>query len=298
MSYQRRNFFVLLALVLIVSLVSAYFLLFHYPRKVRQVEKKIKQTKKEIAALDGIEKQYEMVVQLIAQKEKKIAQNDKQISVEVTPAQSYDYLNRIIQYSGIVDFDLYFAGKQKTKAYGYNIYQIKGESYFSNLFRFIWYIERGPQIYKIKKLVMRGVENIDPEEGYFQLLIPFEMELWALYADLPDLPKVKRSLGDVRVVKAHNMFYPYLRSNLPPNVDGLVEAERAELRAIVSGKALIADHNGNVHMLKEGDRVYLGYVSKIDPAANEVEFTLNKGGIVERFVLKMQFGNQKREKIR
>jgi len=38
--------------------------------------------------------------------------------------------------------------------------------------------------------------------------------------------------------------------------------------------------------LEEGDEVYLGYVTKIVPEEGRVEFTLNKGGIVERFELR------------
>ena len=103
---------------------------------------------------------------------------------------------------------------------------------------------------------------------------------------------MKRTLNNVRFASARDPFYPYIRANIPPNFDGLLEAERAELRAIVAGKALIADHTGVVHMLKPGDEVYLGYVSRINPEKNEVEFTLNKGGIIEKFVLKLSFDKQ------
>ncbi len=41
--------------------------------------------------------------------------------------------------------------------------------------------------------------------------------------------------------------------------------------------------------MQEGDKVYLGYVSKIDAEDNQVVFILNKGGIVERFTLKLGF---------
>ena len=54
-------------------------------------------------------------------------------------------------------------------------------------------------------------------------------------------------------------------------------------------KALIADNSGKIHELAEGDRVYLGYLNKINVEKNEVGFVLNKGGIVERFTLKIRF---------
>ena len=58
---------------------------------------------------------------------------------------------------------------------------------------------------------------------------------------------------------------------------------------MLPGKAILVDHLGKIHVLKEGDEVYLGYLTKIDVPNNRVEFTLNKGGIVERYSLTLPF---------
>ena len=72
----------------------------------------------------------------------------------------------------------------------------------------------------------------------------------------------------------------------------LPEVERADLKAIVNDKVLIADVEGNIHELKEGDKVYLGYLKRIKPDDNEAHFILNKGGIVEKFSLHIRFGEE------
>ena len=50
---------------------------------------------------------------------------------------------------------------------------------------------------------------------------------------------------------------------------------------------LVRDRKGRFNSLKVGDKVYLGYLTRIDPKRGEAEFTLNKGGIIEKVVLKI-----------
>ena len=188
---------------------------------------------------------------------------------------------------------MFYTETINTKGYGYNIYNIKGEGSFSTIYKFIWYIERGPQIYKIKKLSLRGIEGAKTDRSK---LIIFEIEIWALFAAVKDLPPIKRKLSDVVVAEVKDPFTPYVSRGLPPNRENLLEVERATLKAVIPGKAFIADHKGKVHVLKEGDKVYLGYTTKINAEKSQVEFTLNKNGIVQKFVLKLRFSRNKRRK--
>ncbi|MEL6823506.1 MAG: hypothetical protein AAFP70_17240, partial [Calditrichota bacterium] len=63
----------------------------------------------------------------------------------------------------------------------------------------------------------------------------------------------------------------------PANPRGLVEVEKAKLKAVMLGRAMIEDHKGKTHMLREGDEVFLGVISKIDQTNNRVEIRLNSG---------------------
>jgi hypothetical protein len=58
---------------------------------------------------------------------------------------------------------------------------------------------------------------------------------------------------------------------------------------VIPGKAFVADQKGRIVTLEEGDEVYLGYVTRIDPEKGAVEFMLNKGGIIERAELRIPF---------
>ncbi len=293
MSYKIRNILVLTGFLVLISLVSGYLLLLHFPRKANKIEKDIKSLKKQVTALDGIEAEYYKLEEVIQGQEKKLAKLDKKIVSSVSPANTYKYLNTILDHSGFLEFNLLFLGEKEAKGYKYNAYSVKGEGNYGTIYRFIAYLEKGPEFYKIKKLNMRMVESKDEETGRNKIVVPFDMELWALFADVDELPRIKRTLNNVWVGYVTNPFYPHIYRNIPANADGLPEVERAELKAVLPNKAMIADNSGKVHVLKEGDPVYLGYVSKIDVEKNEVEFVLNKGGIVERFKLQLRFNESK-----
>jgi hypothetical protein len=256
------------------------------------IEKKISRMEKQIASLDGVEEEYQNIDKIIKEKEQKLANLDKRVVASVTPSESYRYLISILNHSGFLDFDMLFQGTQKQGGYQYNVYNVRGEGSFHKIYNFISFLEKGPLFYKIQNMTLRMVENKDKDTKMYQIIIPFELEIWAVFADVPDLPPIRRTLSSVRVARASNPFYPFIYRDLPDNVDELPEVERAELKAILKDKVLIADAEGNIHELREGDKVYLGYLKQIDPENNEAEFILNKGGIVEKFSLHLRFGEE------
>lgn len=289
MTYKTRNIIILSVFILFIAGFIGYVNLFHFPGKINKVTQQNEELKKQIVALDHIEEQYFQLKKMIEEKEKKLSQLDKKIVAQVSSAESYNYLNQILGYVGFIEFNLYFAGSFQGQGYGYNTYTLRGEASFKKIYDFIWFLERGPSIYKINKLQLRGVESVDPETELQMLVVPFEMELLAYYAEINDLPPIRKTLRNVWVRNARNIFYPYVLRNLPANIDNLIEVERAELRAIIPGKILIADHEGKIHILENGDEVYLGYLTRIDSENQLVEFTLNKGGIYEKIVLNLKF---------
>ena len=71
-----------------------------------------------------------------------------------------------------------------------------------------------------------------------------------------------------------------------------MEVERSDLKAVIPGKAFVLDQANSIRTMQEGDEVYLGYVTRIDPEAGRMECTLNKGGIIEKVELNIRFGPQ------
>ncbi len=292
MAYKLRNLIVLAVLFSLLSVVSGYLVFLHFPRKIAAVQKKIDNTKKQIANLQGVEEEYKNIDVIIKEKEQRLSNLNKRVVPAVTASESYRYLISILDYSGMLDFDMLFQGTREEKGYKYNVYNIKGEGPFYKIYEFISYLEKGPLFYKINRCNLRMVEQKEKETLMYQIIVPFEMEIWALFADVPDLPPIRRTLASVRVPRATNPFYPYIYRDIPANTDNLPEVERADLKAVLNDRAFIADAEGKIHELKEGDKVFLGYLKKIDLNTNEAHFILNKGGIVEKFSLHLRMGEE------
>ena len=91
---------------------------------------------------------------------------------------------------------------------------------------------------------------------------------------------------------SYNPFLSLVNPEIPPNVYDLPDVEKSTLLAVMKGRAFISDQHNQLVMLSEGDEVYLGYVSKIMPERRQVLFLLNKGGIVERYMLTLRFQNK------
>ncbi len=291
MSFKMRNNLILFMFVVMILIVGGFYILYSYPKKLDQLKTELDGVEKQISEFDGIENQFIRLQALIADEELKLANLDKQILPNVSSSNTYAYLNSISERSGQLPYDFIYSDNGTSGKYGFNAYHIKGEGSFEDIYKFIWYIERGPQIYKFKNVSLRGVESSQRRSRRSNIIITFDLELCALFADVHDLPIIQRDLDSVVVDKFNDPFNPRVKRILPPNRGDYIEVERSELKAVIPGKAFIADHHGKVRVIQVGDKVYLGYATKIDLEKNQVEFTLNKNGKVQKFLLRLRFKN-------
>ncbi|MFH0883218.1 MAG: hypothetical protein V2A56_09560 [bacterium] len=295
MSFKLRNTLILLFTAMVVIAITVWRLLFFFPDKIESLRSQLKQVEESVVQIPGLKASLQKTRELIYTREEVLSSLDKTVEVDVTMADAFAYLDQIQDRYGAINFTLTYNGQKESKGFGSRSFTLSGESVYGTIFSLVWALERGPNLFVIDGLNMRGVEASPQQVDGASLVIPFEMKVQALYANVTGLPPIKRTLADVRVPRRRNLFYPLISKNLPPNTRGLVEVERAELRAILPNRAIVADHTGKVRILSEGDEVYLGYLTKVDLADNFAEFTLNKGGIVERFRLKLLFTSEEGE---
>jgi hypothetical protein len=291
--YRLRNTLILLAFVVIILIIGGFFNFYHYPKKIKRSKSEIQNIDAKLVSLPEMETALLAYKTQIETNRQKLSQLDKQIEPKVTPALTYGYLDSVQDKFGSLQGNIAFDGDSVAQGYGYNIFSIKGEGEYDTIYAFIWALEEGPKVYRIVKLNLRSVESVNEETGLNEIIVVYDLDLWALYADVKNLPPINRRLADVRPPIAYiNPFEPYVFKDIPPNIYGLLEVERADLQALYPDKAFIADNKGQIQILTLGDEVYLGYLTKIDTQNNQVEFTLNKGGIIEKFYLKMAFGRK------
>jgi Tfp pilus assembly protein PilO len=293
MSYALRNTVVLTAFLAVIFGVGFYLTSVVQPREKEKLVAEGKKLDATISERPAVESQLETAEQKLAEMKSKYQKRFKVIPQNDTTALTYAYLNRIMESSGFVKFDMLYQGPKTFPQYGFNSYSLKGETSYDNLFKFIWYLEHAKLLYKVEALTLTSHEVREENQEKPQLIVPFTMELDAYYSSAAGVSSestgqdqtLNRTLG-----VGLNFLKPLISSEPPPNLRGLVDVERSDLRAVMADKVFIVDEKGVGHMLRVGDEVYLGYLTKIDPGKNEAEFTLNKGGIIDRQTLKVRFG--------
>lgn len=89
------------------------------------------------------------------------------------------------------------------------------------------------------------------------------------------------------ILTSYDPFKPLILSNLPPNIHDLLNVDQSKLVALTNKSAFIQDQKGVMQEMQVGDKVYLGYLSKIDLNRGKVTFELNKGGIYSTSTLNL-----------
>ena len=298
MTFKQRNSIILGAQTLLIGIVGVYLLARYYPKKFDLVRKDLEHCDKTLSELHQRESYLNELNLKVDENRAALAGWNKVVEANISMGDILDFLNKIQQQHGSFKFSLAFQRDVHSADYSYKVFNLSGEGDWESIFALVWILENGPKIFAIEKLELRGVETMEEDDeapfySRFKMVIPFNMQVKAVYSNgvtLADLPVNTSADYLVQLPVGKNIFYPAIIHNLPPNEYGLLEVERAELKALFPGKAIIADNQGTIHSLLEGDPVYLGYLLKINQPQNAVEFLLNKGGIVEKFSLKLMLG--------
>jgi hypothetical protein len=295
MSYKIRNSIALGILLFLVLAVGTYIRAFNQPRKAKAIELQIKKIDDELQNTPNLVNQFNDLSATLNDAQKRWESRSKIIPAMDITGQSYAYFSHLIDMSGPIKLDVAYVGNQSRGNYGFNTYTLKGEAPFENFYKFVWFLENDRRLYKISALTMRGVEVAPTDKKPGDVLVTFDMSVQAYYSSVAELSS---SMID-RVLSPNQLsvdpFTPVISSGLPSNLQGLVEIERSTLKAVIPGKAFIEDQAKSIRTLQEGDEVYLGYVTKIDPQSGRLECTLNKGGIISRFELNISYNPVKSE---
>jgi len=290
-SYKIRNTIALAVIILVVSIIGIYVTMFYQPKKITQYEK---ETKEIVAKLqDNTEQMMEIELNQSKLRETLHRWNNrvKEISSSDVSSQTYGYLSDIIDESGAqqLKMNLSLTGTKDEGSVGYNSYKITGTSEFPNIFRFIWLLENGRKLYKIKNLVLQSSEVGADSLEHPQISLQYDMDIHAYYTREATLgmPVMKPDSTPQPIMS--NPFQPSVFQRTPANVRNLVDVDKVSLKATANGKALVMNEDGKLVTLQVGDEVYLGKVTNIIPRDGVVEFVLNDGGIVKTKRLQIQF---------
>ena len=149
-------------------------------------------------------------------------------------------------------------------------------------------MENSKPLYKIESLNLSRPAGSQSASGDIDVTLKFK-GIFSVGENLENLADEDMyALKDAVYSTRYNPFRPFVLNILPPNTENLLVVERARVIAILKGLAYIQHQQGDMLTMRVGDRVYLGILEKIDLKKGEVVFAMNRGGIFDRVILKLE----------
>lgn len=298
MSFKIRNSIVLGSLALLISIIGLIYWKWYQPKKLKEIAKRSQQIEAQLANMQGLLEKIEQLEQQYKEVKRKYDSRSKEIPTTDVSSQTYAYMSKgqdqAMTNGEIPRFNMTFDGAHPSTGYGYNSYKLTvGTGVFANIYRFVYYLENGRRLYKIRDLAMDQKEKIDPDTKETKSYIEFSMELDAYYSGIDVLASSLAARSLTSVAAPFDPFNPLVLTTIsmeaPPDQ---IDVSKIDIKAILPGKAF-ALSGEDLILLHVGDKVWRGRVLSIDPKLGVVTFLVDEGGLFKRVEKKIIFEKRK-----
>lgn len=288
MSYALRNTLVLAAVLLVLGGLGWGWLNFTYGESLERLDIDLGKKEKRLMELEIILADYDYMLDKLNQTLRRWEYYPKTLLPENSVHETYRYLETISNRRAAFNYEFKLSGVTRSGDVIFANYQLKGSGNYRNINRFIQLLENSKPMYKIESLRLNRTAGGQDAKNEVNITLNFKgMFVSGDKAELikDDDPFI---LSNVKFGTRFDPFKPFVLNILPPNRENLLVVERAKVIAILKGLAYIQDQRGNMLTMRVGDKVYLGLVEKINLKKSEVVFAMNRGGIFDRVVLKLE----------
>ncbi|MEK7748565.1 MAG: hypothetical protein AAB269_00745 [Bacteroidota bacterium] len=295
MSFKIRNSIILGSFALLVTLGGSAFWMWWQPRQLNKIKAELDNVNKQLDELPVLIQEVAALTSQFQDRKRKYDSRSKEIPPYDISSQTYAYMSQGLDEAGFMKFNMKFETSEDFGQYGYNTYRlVEGEGQFENLYKFIYYLENGRRLYKIKSVSFSHYEALDPDTKETKTSILFNVEFHAYFTTIVELGTSLAAKALPVPPSPFNPFKPLVLGTLTTEApEGELNSNNLELKAIIPGKAF-ALYDAELIVLQMGDKVWRGYVSKIDPTSASVEFTLDEGGVIRKSVKYVLFDKKLR----
>ncbi|RNC85360.1 MAG: hypothetical protein ED557_00880 [Balneola sp.] len=285
MSYAIRNTIILLVtLFLIVGLGLGYNNFFQ-ESLIEDLQLEITSKQQDLNSKQNINNEFSELNDRYQSALGIISNYDKMLFTSNKPDDVYDFMNEINKDGGSrLFFDFVYSDSIPNNQYGVIRSNISGYSDYDALVSFINKIENSQLLNKVSNVTISPGRS---EDGLNSVNFAFNLESYYQKTQLFDSLSTDYRIVENNEISSFNPFYPLIQNSIPPNSDGLVNAEASRIVGIAGNRIFVIGQDGKIISLKVGDRVYLGYLSAIDLNNKTATFNLNKGGIEEVVTLEV-----------
>ncbi|MFA7227517.1 MAG: hypothetical protein WC061_00660 [Melioribacteraceae bacterium] len=288
MSSKVKNTVIILILLIAIGLGSVGYNFIYQKSKINDKQKKIKDLTLYQLDTEELNKQLRLLTNRVAELDSVLINRKYNIPFNISQSSFFDFVNRVsFGFSSQSHVNIEFNEIETSTDFSTFNYTLGGVAEFNDLIKLIYAIEESKQLKKIEALELSNNVKVDTD-GEPHFLVTYKFKTKVYYSGDDRFYVKTQKENSIVPNPAYDFFYPLIRNEIPPNTDKLLDVQSAQLLALIPDGAFLVDVTGNTYLLWEGDRVYLGYLTNINYQNNEVNFVLNKGGIIENVSLKLE----------
>ena len=288
MNRKTKNTLALVGLLILLLLFGGSYILIFQRGTLKEDRNKLESLKSNHYNTDQLNLQFYDLEKRAAKLDSILAKRKFNIPQNLSSISFFNFINRASSnYSPNTQVNVEFIDQKKDRDFHYFEYKITGNGDFNDLYKLIYSIEQSKELKKIKNVTLSNYVS-SQKDGTTNFLVNFTILADVYFADNNRFSTVEFVENNLNANPIYDVFYPLIRTQIPPNFDNLLDVQGARLLALIPEGAFISDSKGNTFLLWEGQQVYLGYLTKIDYDHNVVSFILNKGGIIEKVDLSLE----------
>lgn len=288
MNRKIINTIALVVLLLLILLAGGIYIFVIQRGKLVERNKKLTELNSQDLNTSKLMTQYEDLLKRSAALDSILANRKFNIPYKLSSIKFFNFVNDVSRnFRPETQVNIEFLDQKPDKEFFFYEYKLSGNGDYNDVQRLIYAIEQSKELKKINSTVLSNYVITD-KEGLPRFNVNFSVVAGIYFANDDRFATAELVENDLNTRPLYDIFYPLIRNEIPPNIDGLLDVQGAKLLALVPEGAFIADTRGNTYLLWEGEEVYLGYLTKIHYEQNEVDFILNKGGIIEHLTLLLE----------
>ncbi len=288
MSSKVKNTVIILILLIVIGLASVLYNFVYQKSKINDKQKKIKNLRLYQLDTEFLNKQLDQLRRRVEELDSVLVNRKYNIPYNVSQSAFFDFVNRVsFGFSPLSHVNIEFNDTETSADYSIYNYTLGGTAEFEDLMKLIYAIEESKQLKKIDAVELSNNVKVDPD-GTPHFLVTYKFKTKVYYSGNNRFYVKTQKENSIVPNPTYDFFFPLIRNEIPRNNDNLLDVQSAQLLALIPDGAFLVDATGNTYLLWEGDKVYLGYLTNINYENNEVNFVLNKGGIIENITLKLQ----------
>jgi hypothetical protein len=288
MNTKLKNTLIILVILISIIAVGVTFTYVIQRGKIKDREKKVKDLTVFQLDTETLQEKLLSVKRKVAQLDSILATRKYILASNVSQSKFFDFVNQIsYSFSDFSHVDIEYVSVKSSKNYNEYEYTLTGSAEYNDFNKLLYGIEESKAIKKVSLVDLSYSVKLG-EDGSAHYLVTYKLKANVLFCDDPKIGTADYKENSLTPNPLYNAFYPLIRNEIPPNTEKLLDVQNGKLLALIPDGAFLSDASGNTYLLWEGDKVYLGYITKIDYEKNQVQFILNKGGIIEKLTLDLQ----------